>query len=85
MLANTLGAGDAPSSGTRKWAPSASPIVWASVIIFAASSRLRGNRQMPARVAWVSALIGLKLRLPQSLSQISDRMSLSTGALNPAR
>ena len=35
-------------------------------------------------VEWVSALIGLKLRLPQSLSQISERMSSSTGDLRPA-
>jgi len=39
---------------------------------------------MSTRVAWVSALIGLKLRLPHSLSQISPRRSLMIGALNPA-
>ncbi len=39
---------------------------------------------MSSRVAWQSALIGLKLTLPQSLSQISERMSLTTGDLNPA-
>ena len=33
----------------------------------------------------ISALIGLKLRLPHSLTQISLRMSLATGALKPAR
>ena len=38
---------------------------------------------MPASVARDSALIGLKVRLPQSFSQISARMSLSTGACSP--
>ena len=40
---------------------------------------------MSIRVAWVSAEIGLNERLPQALSQISERMSASTGDLNPAR
>jgi hypothetical protein len=39
---------------------------------------------MSSSVAWVSALTGLKITLPQSLSQISLRMSLLIGALNPA-
>jgi hypothetical protein len=39
---------------------------------------------MSSSVAWVSAEIGLKLRLPHSLTQISPRMSLDTGALKPA-
>ena len=56
----------------------------ASVIIRAANSRDGGNWQMSTRVAWVSALMGLKLRLPHALSQISERMFSSTGALNPA-
>ena len=50
----------------------------------AASARVSGNWQMSTRVAWASAEIGLKLRLPQSLSQISARMSLVTGARKPA-
>src|SRR5690606_34382633 len=37
-----------------------------------------------SRVAWVSALIGLKQRLPQSFSQISSRIRSSTGARRPA-
>ena len=41
----------------------------------AASARVGGNRQMSSSVAWVSALIGLKARLPQSFIQISARMS----------
>ena len=39
---------------------------------------------MPAMVAWVSALIGLKVRLPQALSQISARISVSTRDFSPA-
>jgi hypothetical protein len=39
--------------------------------MLAASSRVSGKRQMSSSVAWVSALIGLKLRLPHSLTQIS--------------
>ena len=39
---------------------------------------------MSSSVAPVSALIGLKLRLPHSLTQISARMSRATGALKPA-
>ena len=39
---------------------------------------------MSTSVACVSALTGLKLRLPQSLSQISLRMFFETGALKPA-
>ena len=39
---------------------------------------------MSCSVACVSALIGLKLRLPHSLTQISLRMSRDTGALKPA-
>ena len=50
----------------------------------AASLRVGAKRQMPSSVAWVSALIGLKLRLPQSLVHISLRTSLTTGALKPA-
>jgi hypothetical protein len=50
----------------------------------AARARVGPKRQMSSSVAWVSALIGLKLRLPQTLSQISERMSPDTGALNPA-
>ncbi len=50
----------------------------------AASSRVAGSSQMSTSVAWVSALIGLKLMLPHSFSQISERMSVRTGALRPA-
>jgi hypothetical protein len=50
----------------------------------AASARVKGFRQIPASVAPVSALIGLKLRLPQSFVQISARMSVTTAALKPA-
>ena len=45
-------------------------------IISAASARVGGKRQMSSSVAWVSALIGLKVRLPQSFIQISARTSL---------
>ncbi len=64
------------SSETLNLTPSFSATVCASVIMFAASSRVSGKRQMSTSVAWVSALIGLKLRLPHSLSQISVRMSV---------
>src|SRR6266481_4762217 len=70
---------------TRNTMPSLCAMVCASVIIAAASARVAGNWQMSASVERVSALMGLKVRLPQSLSQISARMSSSTGALNPAR
>ena len=56
----------------------------ASRIMAAARSRVGPNRQMSSSVAWVSALMGLKLRLPHNLSQISERMSFDTGALKPA-
>jgi hypothetical protein len=40
--------------------------------------------QSTSSVAWVSALIGLNERLPQSLTQISSRMRGRTGAFSPA-
>ena len=67
-----------------KTTPSFSATVRASRIMLAASSRDSGWRQMSCSVACVSALIGLKLRLPHSLIQISARMSLLTGDLKPA-
>ena len=72
------------SSVILKRTPSASATACPSAIIAAASARVPGKRQMSSSVACVSALIGLKLRLPQSLIQISLRMSLLTGALKPA-
>ncbi len=72
------------SSPMRKLMPSFCAIACASVIIAAASSRVSGYWQMSASVERESALIGLKVRLPQSLSQISARISSSTGALKPA-
>ena len=56
----------------------------ASVIIAAASSRDSGYWQMSTSVACARLLIGLKVRLPHSLSHISERMLSSTGALKPA-
>ena len=73
------------SSVTRKVMPSRSATACASRIIAAARSRVSGNWQMSTSVECVSALIGLKVRLPHSLSQISERMLSSTGALRPAR
>jgi len=58
--------------------------VCASVIIAAATARLGGYRQMSASVARDNALIGLNVKLPQSFSQTSARMSPSTGACKPA-
>ena len=49
------------------------------------SRRVSGNWSRSTSVACDSALIGLKLRLPHTLSQISPRMSLVIGALKPAR
>ena len=49
-----------------------------------ASSRVSGYWQMSTKVECDRLLIGLKVRLPHSLSQISERMSSSTGALKPA-
>ena len=42
------------------------------------------SRAMSSSVAPVSTLTGLKARLPQSLTQMSERMSRRTGALKPA-
>ncbi len=70
---------------TRNAMPSFSATACASPIIAAARVRVASFSQMSTRVARVRALIGLKLRLPQSLSQISARMSSRTGALKPAR
>ena len=50
----------------------------------AASARVGPNLQISSNVACVSALIGLKLELPQSFVHISARTSLTTGALNSA-
>ena len=72
------------SSVTRKLMPSLCATAWASRIIAAASSRVSGNWQMSTSVEWLRLLIGLKVKLPHSLSQISARMLSSTGALNPA-
>jgi hypothetical protein len=47
-------------------------------------ARVAGSQQMTSRVAWVSALIGLKQTLPHSFSQISSRMRSSTDAFKPA-
>ena len=64
--------------------PSLFAIASASRIIAMLSSRVSGNWSRSTSVAWVSALMGLKLRFPQILSQISPRMSLVMGALKPA-
>jgi hypothetical protein len=79
-----LGAGDTLIGAILNSTPSFSATVCASVIMAAASSRVSGWWQMSSRVAWVSALIGLKLRLPHNLTQISERMSRATGLLKPA-
>jgi hypothetical protein len=72
------------SSVTRNSTPSLPATCWASRIMLAASSRDGGYWQMSCSVECDRLLIGLKVRLPQSLSQISPRMSCSTGALKPA-
>ena len=65
--------------------PSLGATACASRIMSAARRRVPGSRQMSTSVARESALIGLNVRLPHSFSQISERMSSSTGALRPAR
>src|SRR2546421_7042048 len=72
------------SSETRKAMPSLPATACASRIIAAARARVEDSLQMRSSFARVSALIGLKQRLPQSFSQISARMSASTGAFRPA-
>jgi hypothetical protein len=69
---------------TRNVIPSLFAIVSASRIIAMLSARVCGNWSRSTSVACVSALMGLKLRFPQILSQISPRMSFVTGALKPA-
>ena len=64
--------------------PSFSATACASSIIARARARVPGSATMSSSVAWVSALIGLKLRLPHSLTQISSRMRGLTGAFSPA-
>ena len=73
------------SMPTRNLTPSLPATASASRIIWTLSSRVSGNCNRPTSVACVNALIGLKLRFPHSLSQISLRMSAITGALKPAR
>jgi hypothetical protein len=68
---------------TRKVTPKRLAISWASVIILIDRSRRQGSVATMSSVARVRALMGLKHRLPHSLSQISLRMSPSTGASNP--
>jgi hypothetical protein len=69
---------------TRNSMPSLFAIDFASVIIACASVRVSGYWQRSTSVECVSALIGLKERLPQSLSQISARMSSRIGDFSPA-
>ena len=69
---------------TRKVAPKRVAISCASVIMCIDSARRLGSVATMSSVARVSALIGLKQRLPHSFSQISLRMSFRTGASKPA-
>ena len=85
MGADALGPAMRFSTLRRKRMPNASPTACASPIIAAASARVGRKRQMSSSVAWASALIGLKVRLPQSFVQISARTSASAGDLKPAR
>ena len=72
------------STSIAKLAPSASPIACASSIIARHNDRVPGSVQITSSVAWVSALIGLKHRLPHSFIQISSRSFGRIGALKPA-
>src|SRR5437660_1716786 len=51
-----------------------------SSIILRTRSRASGSRAIPARVAPVSARMGLKAMLPKSLTQISSRRCLAPGS-----
>jgi hypothetical protein len=72
------------STEMGKRTPSFSAIAWASTIIARATARVPSSVQITSSVAWVSALIGLKERLPQSLTQSSSRIFGRTGAFSPA-
>ncbi len=72
------------SSETGMATPSAFATSSTSRITILASWAVPGFSQIAFNVAPVSALIGLKTALPQSLTQISDLMSALTGAFNPA-
>src|SRR5206468_3073265 len=72
------------SASTRRRSPSRSPIACASRIIARQIDRVPGSVATTSIVAQVSALTGLKHKLPHSLSQISSRMSARIGASKPA-
>jgi hypothetical protein len=63
--------------------PSFSAMACASSIMLRATSRVPGSVQSTSSVAWVSAEIGLKDRLPQSFTQISSRSFGPHGRLEP--
>ena len=72
------------STSTRKRDARWSAMSLASSIIAFATARVPGSEGVDARVASVSALIGLKETFPHSFSQISSRMLSITGASSPA-
>ena len=69
----------------RNLMPSLSATISASFIMSVASCRVSGNWQIASMVAWLRALIGLNVRLPNAFNQISDRISEITRDLKPAR
>ena len=71
------------STSMAKRTPSFSPIACASSIMFLATARVPGSVATISSVAFVSALKGLKHKLPHSFTHISSRIFL-TGALRPA-
>ena len=72
------------STSIGNFTPSAAAIVSASTIIARATARVPASRAISSSVPPVSAEIGLKERLPQSLTQMSLRMSGRIGARMPA-
>src|ERR1700738_2284382 len=64
--------------------PSDAVIAWASAIMDLHRARRPGSEVTRSRGARVRALIGLKQTLPQSLSQMFQRIVSRIGASNPA-
>ena len=83
VRADALGAGDPLFDAETQTDAERSPTA-ALPVIAAASARVGAKQQMSSSVAWLSALTGLKVTLPQSFIQISARTSASAGDLKPA-
>ena len=71
------------SMETLNRAPTASPILWTSVIISRTKAADPESFPIWSRVAPVRADTGLKEQFPQSLIQISSRIFVFCGAFRP--